>query len=166
MPDRRMHLPDRRVLFWMDVEDEVQRRAKKKNLNFSLTGPLARRWKRFVREEDGFKIYAVKGETVRNNLSVIFGHGGHGYVHEFIPLDEIWVDTHHYACLGGCGCDNLKRKNQLVSSKYFESTIIHEKTEFWLMAKGIIFYQADQIARREEIKMGLLPDPTSEVDNF
>lgn len=164
MPDRGRNFPDRRLLFWMDLEDEIQKRAPRKDPNFSVTEPSCRSWKKFVKEEDGFKIFAVNGEKVRNNLSVMFGHGGHGYVHEFIPLNELWIDTHHYTCLGGCGCDNLKRKNQRVSPEYFESTVIHEKNEFWAMARGKNFYQADQIARQEEARAGLLPDPDSEID--
>ncbi len=164
MPDIRRNLPDRRILFWIDVEDEIQTRAPRKSPKFDLKEPLCRTWKKFIREEDGLKIFAVNGEKVRNNLSVMFGHGGHGLVHEFIPLDEIWIDIRHYVCLGGCDCDNLKRKNQRISEAFFESTVIHEKTEFFAMSKGKPFNEADQIARQAEYRAGLLKDPTTEID--
>ena len=165
MPDRKKNFPDRRVLFWMDVEDEIQKRAPRKDPKFSLTEPLCRNWKKFIRKEEEFEIFAVNGEKVRNNLSVMFGHGGHGLVHEFIPLNEIWVDMRHYVCLGGCDCDNLKRKNQLVSQAFFDSTVLHEKTEFLEMNKEKCFYEADQIARQAEMRIGLLEDPATEIDS-
>lgn len=167
MPDKRLNLPDRRLLFFTDVEEEIQRRASRKDPKFVLVGPQNEPWKKFVREEDGLKIFAVNGEKLRNNLSVLFGHGGHGLVHEFIPLGEIWIDIRHYACicLIGCDCDNLRRKNQPVSKAFFESTIIHEKTEFFEMTKGRLFFEAHQIAEQAEIKAGLLPlDGTTELD--
>lgn len=167
MPDRRLDLVDRRILFWMDLEEEIQIRAPNKDPKFVLIGPGNVAWKRLIREEDGLKVFAVDGEKVRNNLSVMFGHGGHGLVHEFIPLDEIWVDIRHYSCfrLPGCGCDNLKRKNQPVSEAFFESTVIHEKTEFWQMRNmEKRFNEADLIAREAEKLAGLLETPTTEIN--
>jgi len=157
-------MPDRRILFWMDVEDEIQKRAPRKDPKFCLNEPFCQNWKIFIREEDGFKIFAVKGEKVRNNIDITFGHGGHGLVHVCIPLNELWIDLRHYICLGGCDCDNLRRRNQLVSEAFFESTVIHEKNEFWEMDKGKSFYEADRIARQLEIRAGLLKDPTTEID--
>jgi hypothetical protein len=94
----KLSLKDTRILHWIDLESDIASRAKKKDRRFVLSG----KWKKFVRKEKRLKIYAVDGEWVRNNLSIIFGHGGHGYVHEFIPLDEIWVATHHFP---RCGCE-------------------------------------------------------------
>jgi len=163
MPDRRKNFPDRRVLFWMDLEEEIQARVPRKDRKFVLSG----KWKKFVREDDGFLIFAVNEVWVQTNLCAMFGHGGHGYVHEFIPArphPEIWIATRHYTSLGGCGCDNLKRKNQFVSREFFDSTVIHEKTEFLGMEKGMSFYEADQVARQAEVQADLLKDPTTEID--
>ena len=151
---------DTRDKLWAKLELEIQNRANKKDKNFVLFG----KWKRFLRKHGGFKIYAVRGRWVRNNLSVIFGHGGHGYVHEFIPKDEIWISTHHYneTPLNKCGC-RVSKKNQKVSKKYFDSTILHEITEFKEMRKGKTYWKAHQIALREEIRAGLLKDPYTEI---
>ena len=162
MPDRR-RIPDRRLLFFMDLEEEIQKRAEKRDKGFILSG----RWKIFIREEDDFLIFAVDEVWIQTNLCVIFGHGGHGYVHEFIPVrprPEIWIAMRHYTSLGGCDCDNLKRKNRLVSQAFFDSTVIHEIKEFLEMEKGMIFSEADQLARQAEIEAGLLKDPTTEID--
>lgn len=119
---------------------------------------------KFVRKQDGIKIYAVDSTWIRNNLSVIFGHGGHGFVHEFIPLVEIWITTHHFHenKWNNCGCKNVK-KNQKISKKYFDSCAIHEITEFYKMKKGKPFWTAHQTALDKEREIGLLPDPDTEV---
>lgn len=164
MPDRKMNFPDRRILFWMDLEEEIQNRVARRDGSFMLSG----KWKKFVREEGDFLVFAVDEVWVQNNLCVMFGHGGHGYVHEFIPIrpkPELWIAQRHYTALGGCGCDNLKKKNQPVSSAFFDSTVLHEKTEFLEMSQGKSFYEADQVARQAEIRAGLIIDPSTEIDS-
>jgi len=134
---------DNRNKLWAELELETQKRANKKDRGFVLNG----NWKKFVRKQDGFKIFAVDGEWVRNNLTIIFGHGGHGYVNAFIPLNEIWVATHHF---DDCGCSNIK-KGQKFSQQFFNSVIIHEIAEFKEMERGKIFWKAHQIALQKEI---------------
>jgi hypothetical protein len=41
---------------------------------------------------DGTKVYIVDGAEIRNIFDVKFYGGGHGYVYDFIPKDEIWVE--------------------------------------------------------------------------
>lgn len=48
--------------------------------------------KQFLGILHGFGLFRVDGEWIRNNLDVTFGTGGHGLVHTFIPMSEIWVD--------------------------------------------------------------------------
>lgn len=153
---------DKRDKLWSKIEADIASRIKDKDKKFILKG----RWKKFVRKQVNFKIYAVDGLWVRNNLSIIFGHGGHAYVHEFIPLDEIWIATHHYHDnkWSHCGCNNVK-KNQAVSKNYFDSTVIHEITEFKEMQKGSTFWKAHNIALDKERELGLLPDPFTEIND-
>lgn len=147
---------DKRDKLWGDLEAQIQARAEHKDISFRLEGD----WKKFVRKELSYNIYSVNGTWVRNNLSAYFGHGGHGYVHEFIPLDEIWVSTHHYhegkEQIANCIC-KVREPNQEVSKNYFESTIIHEIAECEEMKKGIAFFEAHQIALAKELESGL-PD--------
>lgn len=145
----------RRHLLLSHCEAEIQRRARKKDKQFKLKGS----WKQFLRRQDGFKIYAVDGEWVRNNLHINFGHGGHGFVHEFIPLNEIWVVTHHFE---GCDCKKRKEK-QKVSKRFFDSTVIHEITELKQMKKGLIFYRAHQKAIKAELKSKIMADPFNDL---
>lgn len=138
---------DRRSKLWAKLESKIRRGAQKKDKKFILRGS----WKRFAGKQDGFLVYAVDGEWIRNNLSVIFGMGGHGYVHEFIPNNEIWVATHHL--------DGDK-----ASQQYFDSTVIHEIVECEEMKKGRIFWKAHQVAIRAEKEAGLLKNLHRDFD--
>lgn len=130
---------------WAEIEKEIQDRGWNKDKTFLPTGP----WKSHIKQIEGFTIFAVDGEWVRNNLSVIFGHGGHGLVHEFIPLNEVWVSTHHYNNASySCGC--TRNRGGKVTSKFFHEVIKHEIAEFKEMEKGTPYWQAHQIANKQE----------------
>ncbi len=120
------------------------------------------KWKRFMRREYGYRVYMVDAEWVRNNLCAYFGHGGHGRVHEFIPLHEIWIASHHNNAtrdsIFSCGC-TTNTVNQRVTKDYFDSTTIHEITECEEMKKGKSYWVSHHIALDAERKSGLLPDP-------
>jgi len=142
---------DTRNKIWKNEEAIIQKQAHKKDKNFFLSGP----WKKFVRKQNGLKIYSVNTEWLRNNMLWWWGHGGHGYVLEFIPLDEIWIsDVHPYYCK----CKNLN-KNRQISQRYFESTLHHEILERNLMKAGLIYWKAHQIALDMEKNLGLLKNP-------
>ncbi len=38
-------------------------------------------------------VYLINGEVVRDLYKTDYVEGGHGYVYEWIPLNEIWVDS-------------------------------------------------------------------------
>ena len=151
---------DKRNGLWARLESEIQKRAKNKDASFKLSG----KWKKFVRKESGYKVYAVDGLWVRNNLCCYFGHGGHGFVHEFIPNDEIWVSTHHYSesKLVFCGC-HVHKKDQKASKNCFDSVAIHEIAECELMKKGKKFWPSHNVAVQKEKDAGLLPDPYTDL---
>ena len=141
---------------WKELEKDIQNQFDKKDSTFVLSGS----WKQYITTSKGLKVYAVNGDWVRNNLSVIFGHGGHGYVHEFIPKNEIWISTCHEK---NCTCLGVA-KDRKVSEKYFKSCTLHEITEFFEMSKGIPYYKAHEIANKAEIKLGLLKNPG--IENY
>jgi hypothetical protein len=156
---------DKRDKIWSAFESQIQFVAKNKDKTLILKG----RWKRFLRNQQGYKIFAVDGNWIRNNLCSYFGHGGHGLVHEFIPLDEIWVSTHHYqnsnkklnkkeGLIFSCSC-RTNHQNKKVSPNYFESTLIHELTECELMKKGRSYWESHCLAMEKERQLGLLKDP-------
>jgi hypothetical protein len=86
---------------------------------------------------------------------VIFNHGGHGFVHEFIPADEIWIATNHHdeGKNSSCGCG---KGNSKVSKEYFDSCVEHEIEEFKHMKKGKPYKPAHQKALDAEKNLGLL----------
>ena len=133
--------------FWKEMEKQIQLRGKNKDRNYKLTGFI----KEFVREYKGIKIYLVDGEWLRNNICVVFGHGGHGLVHEFIPLDEVWIDyRHYYSKKYRCSCRDLKT-NENINEKYFNETMWHEGTEIIEMKKGIPYWRAHITATKAEV---------------
>ena len=148
-------LEDNRSGLWAVLEKEIQSRSGNKDESLRLSGD----WKRFMEKRSGYSIYSVDGRWVRNNLCAYFGHGGHGLVHDFIPLDEIWVSSHHYdegdSKIAYCSCMG-KRSNQRVSKKFFESTLVHELAECEEMKKGIPYWEAHQFALQKEKEIGLL----------
>ena len=70
-----------------DIDGAVRSRWYLKDKDFEIKGLE----KKLIEERNGFKIYEVDGEWIKNNLDVGFGTGGHGLVHSYIPMDEIWV---------------------------------------------------------------------------
>ncbi len=146
--------PDDREITWPEIEVNVQARAPQKDSGFVLSGL----WKKYKEKNSGFKVFSVDGEWVRTNLSIIFGHGGHGFVHEFIPHNEIWIDTHH----DDCECLNV-REDRKMSKPYTKSTILHEITEYNSMKEGKIFWEAHNIALEAERESGILEDPYTEA---
>lgn len=140
---------DDRQITWAELEAKAAEQAPKKDPNFKLEGP----WKSFLKDQDGYKVYIVDGNWVRANLSIIFGHGAHGFVHEWCPNDEIWIDECH---LDGC-CNT--QPGSKCSKNFIESTILHEITENKEMRKGKPYWIAHNMALETEIEAGFLKDP-------
>lgn len=155
-------IKDKRDKTWPFLEKEIQVRARKKDKKFILTG----KWKKFLRNQQGYKVYSVDGRWVRANLCVYFGHGGHGFVHEFIPLNEIWVATHHInegtSPISRCIC-KLKKRGQKFSKNYSDSTVLHEIAECEAMKRGKTFFESHQIGLLKEKEAGLIPDSYADL---
>ena len=146
---------------WAIWELQIQQKAKNKDKDFllSLANFLEmRKVLTFVREQDGFEIYRVDTEFIRNNLIADFEHAGHGFVHLLIPMNHIWIGTRHF---NGCKCKNI-REDRRISKNNFESSVIHEITEFKLMERGMSYEEAHRIALEAERKAGILRDPYTE----
>lgn len=89
-------------------------------------------FKTLVKTIDGVKVYRVDGEHVRNEIDVDFSLGGHGYVYDYIPKDEIWVDD-------------------VKSQTDFDKIVLHESVERTTMKEKDIDYEsAHKMANRVE----------------
>lgn len=137
----------RNPISWAEIESNIQEIAKKKDPNFILSGD----WKEFAFRLEDKTVYAVDCYWIETNLGHTFGDGGHGYVHEFIPHNEIWVSVFN--------CDNGER----ISEAWFLSTAIHELHEWGMMKNGIDYFNAHLSAMRKEAEYNLVPD--SYLDN-
>ena len=131
-------------------EDDIQSRFSNKDRSFWLKGS----WRRLRESRNDLGIWVVDGEWVRNNLSVSFGHGGHGMVHEFIRPDEIWIATHHYP---DCGCRKTEVWQELSEACY-QSTVVHEMAELRAMLSGSTFPEAHRLAQMAERNAGWMRD--------
>jgi len=48
-----------------------------------------RLWKKL---ENGVSVWIVNGRLVRSVFDIDFTEGGHDYVYEFVPENEVWID--------------------------------------------------------------------------
>jgi hypothetical protein len=49
-----------------------------------------RLWKKL---ENGISVWIVNGRLVRSVFDIDFTEGGHDYVYEFVPQNEVWIDN-------------------------------------------------------------------------
>lgn len=80
----------------------------------------------------GVSVWLVDGFAIRRDISQAFVYGGHGYVYDFIPKDEIWIDDR-------------------ISLDERPLTILHEAYERRRMKDENMSYdQAHALANKEE----------------
>jgi hypothetical protein len=79
----------------------------------------------------GLKIWIVNGQLVRDIFFLDFTEGGHGYVYDFVPKDEIWID------------DDLRKDER-------KFVLLHEVHERNLMKKGLSYFPAHRSSSRIE----------------
>ena len=127
---------------WAQREREIQQNSVRKDSSFFLDGA----WKAFRFNFGGFSIYAVDRDWVNVNLMCDFGIGGHGYVHEVIPHDEIWVSR-------------TKQDGEEMTKDEFLSTALHEVVEHEKMKYGMSYFDAHRAATMFEIDFGLIEVP-------
>jgi hypothetical protein len=93
---------------------------------------------------DGFQIWGVDGELVRDTIDIDFTIGGNGARYGYIPEDEIWVESE-------------------LETPDAAATSLHELTELRAMRdRGLTYEQAHAQANIAESKMraGLLKNPS------
>lgn len=122
-----------------DVEAAIASRWYRKDAAFQIEGlPKTR-----LGESAGFTIYRIDAEWIRDNLDTTFGTGGHGLVHTFIPLDEIWVDDREQP---------------------WPQVALHEAVEFHhMMEQNDEYWAAHQKALRAEHHARATPDTLEDL---
>lgn len=76
-------------------------------------------------------VWLINGKYVRDHFKIDFVEGGHGIVYDFVPLDEIWIES-------------------TLTETEIPVIILHEYVEYHLMSKGLNYHQAHSIAARIE----------------
>jgi hypothetical protein len=87
-----------------------------------------RLWKKL---DSGISVWIVNGRLVRSGFDVDFTEGGHDYVYEFIPENEVWIDN-----------DLNEEERPYV--------LLHELHERNLMAKGWTYEKAHEDSSKIE----------------
>lgn len=95
-----------------------------------------RLWKKL---ENGISVWIVNGRLVRSAFDIDFTEGGHDYVYEFVPENEVWID------------DAMVE----VERGY---VLLHELHERSRMAKGWPYSKAHAESSRLEFRCRHHPD--------
>jgi hypothetical protein len=90
-------MPYNQAIVKADTEERKERRRAGDISKFKSKGnglPLGRDvherlWKML---ENGISVWIVNGRMVRSVFDVDFTAGGHDYVYEFVPQNEVWID--------------------------------------------------------------------------
>ncbi len=95
-----------------------------------------RLWKKL---ENGLSVWIVNGRLVRSVFDIDFTAGGHDYVYEFVPQDEVWIDDDIQEQERGC-------------------VLLHELHERSRMASGWPYSKAHAESSKIEFRCRHHPD--------
>jgi hypothetical protein len=95
-----------------------------------------RLWKKL---ENGLSVWFVSGRLVRSVFDIDFTEGGHDYVYEFVPENEVWID------------DDVEEEERGY-------VLVHELHERNRMASGLPYSQAHAESSRLEYHCRHHPD--------
>ena len=84
-----------------------------------------------VGTKSGVKIWLIDGRLVRSDFYIDFTEGGHEFVYDFVPPNEVWLD------------------NDLAVSEY-PYVLLHELFERNNMSKGMVYPEAHRRASKLE----------------
>ena len=100
-----------------------------------------RLWKKL---EKGVSVWIVNGRLVRSVFDIDFTEGGHDYVYEFVPENEVWID------------DAIEEKERAY-------VLLHELHERNRMASGWSYNKAHAESSRLEYRCRHHPDELHEA---
>ena len=100
-----------------------------------------RLWKKL---ENGVSVWIVNGRLVRSVFDIDFTEGGHDYVYEFVPENEVWID------------DAIEEKERAY-------VLLHELHERNRMASGWSYNKAHAESSRLEYRCRHHPDELHEA---
>jgi hypothetical protein len=89
--------------------------------------------------ESGLSVWIVSGRLVRSVFDIDFTAGGHDYVYEFVPQNEVWID------------DDIQEQERGY-------VLLHELHERNCMARGLPYSKAHAESSRLEYRCRHHPD--------
>ena len=89
--------------------------------------------------ESGLSVWIVSGRLVRSVFDIDFTAGGHDYVYEFVPTNEVWID------------DDIEEQERGY-------VLLHELHERNRMSKGMPYSKAHAESSRIEYHCRHHPD--------
>jgi hypothetical protein len=137
-------IPYKKAIVAADIEERKERRRARDLSRFTHHGqklPDAkdvhiRLWKK---TKSGLSVWVVNGRLVRSVFDIDFTAGGHDYVYEFVPQNEVWID------------DDIGESERGV-------VLFHELHERNLMAHGLNYDKAHAESSRLEYHLRHHPD--------
>lgn len=94
--------------------------------------------------DNGLNVWLVDGRLIRTFLHIDFTQGGHEYVYEFVPHNEIWIDND-------------------IQWHEWKFVILHEINEYNLMKKGWNYTRAHENSSALELHCRNNPDETHDA---
>ena len=125
--DAALDQADKREMVERKRVGDIKRLTKGKDLPDAKKTHV-RLWKAL---ESGVSVWIVDGRLVRSVFDIDFTEGGHDYVYEFVPQNEVWIDN-----------DLEEAERPYV--------LLHELHERNLMAKGWTYTKAHEDASKIE----------------
>jgi hypothetical protein len=89
--------------------------------------------------ENGVKVWIVNGRLVRSAFDIDFTEGGHDYVYEFVPQNEVWIDD-------------------AIIEQERPYVLLHELHERNQMSKGLPYSKAHEESSHIEYRCRHHPD--------
>jgi hypothetical protein len=105
----------------------------------TLPDPASVRERLWKKLENGVSVYIVNGRMVRSVYDIDYTEGGHDYVYEFVPQNEVWID------------------DAIVETER-GYVLLHELHERNLMANGLPYSKAHADSSRIEFRCRQHPD--------
>jgi hypothetical protein len=124
---------DRSLL--MEMAERHKHSAFKKINSLPSTEKIKKVHKKIWFKKDDLEVWIVNGRKVRDLFYVDYADGGHGFVYNFVPLNEVWID------------------DDILSPKERKLILIHELHERKFMAKkNYAYHHAHRLATKIEDK--------------
>ncbi len=137
-------MPYEKAIVKADAKEAIQRKRSAFMQKIEKVEKKPKEFKKelYVKELKGFdavKVFVVNGEIVRDLYFIDYTEGGHHFVYDFVPFDEVWLD------------------DDLAASE-MDFVLLHELHERYLMSTGWDYHKAHHSSTIIEYKARKNPE--------